>query len=167
MRIAATIFLIVFMGSPALAEDRFVGVFESESRENFGSSTPGEYRINIEPISAGKYMATMYHRETELWKQALITCPIESEAYLNRRPPGPAEVLCTEPKYGKPYGFISYAENGISVRAVKPKYAKNPELVKQEGLKPGDPALFELRHHKAKYYAHVTWFFYGFRKVGS
>jgi hypothetical protein len=41
----------------------------------------------------------------------------------------------------------------------------SPDLVDKEGLKPGAPELFEPRHHKAKYYAHVSWFVYGFRKV--
>jgi hypothetical protein len=60
---------------------------------------------------------------------------------------------------------LSYAENGIYVPAIKQKYVANPDLIKQEGLKPGDPSLFETRHHKAKYYAHAQWAFYGFRKI--
>jgi hypothetical protein len=151
--------------SSAWAEDLFVGSFESETRENFGSSTPGEYRIEVVSASKDKYVATTYHRGKILGKQELVTCPVESEDYLNNRAPGRAEVLCSDKGYGTAHGVLSYSEKGIYVPAVKPKYVKNPELVKQEGLKPGDPSLFESRHHKTKYYAHVQWFFYRFHKV--
>jgi hypothetical protein len=165
MRVVIAICLSVFVVSAVLAEDLFVGVFESETRANFGSDTPGEYRIEISLISEDKYFAKIYHRGKMLGEQKLIRCAVEGEDYFNARPAGHAEVLCEDRGYGTPHGVISYAENGIYVPAVKAKYVKNPELVKQEGLKPGDPSLFESRHHKAKYYAHVSWFFYGFRKV--
>jgi hypothetical protein len=165
MRIAVTVCLAVLVASSALAEDLFTGVFESETRENFGSSTRGEYRLEIALVSEGRYAATIYHSGKLLGKKELITCPVESEDYLNSRPAGRAEVLCAKEEFGKPHGFIAYSENGIYVPAVKAKYANNPELVKQDGLKPGDPSLFEARQHATKYYAHVSWYFYGFRRV--
>lgn len=165
MRTFAAICLTVLTASAASAEDLFVGVFESETRANFGSDTPGEYRIEVVATSKGKYVATIYHRGTLLVKQELITCPVASEGYLSNRPPGRAEVICSDKGYGAPLGVLSYSENGIYVPAVKAKYAQNLELVEQEGLKPGDPALYELRHHKAQYYARVRWFCYGFRRV--
>src|SRR5262249_32244748 len=129
MRIITAMCLAVLTASPAWADDLFVEIFESETRANFGSDTPSEYRIEVVLGSTGR-----------------------------------AEVLCSKKGYGKSHGVLSYSENGIFVPAIKPKYIKNPELIKQEGLKPGDPSLSESRHYQAKYYAHVSWFFYGFRK---
>jgi hypothetical protein len=80
---------------------------------------------------------------------------------------GPAEVLCADAGSGILYGYISYAENGICVRAVKEKYVNDPDLVRQEGVEPGDATLFERRCHKAKYYAYASWSYYGFRKVSA
>jgi hypothetical protein len=165
MRIVTAICLAVLTASSAWAEDLFIGAFESETRANFGSDTPGEYRIEVVAAAKDKYVATIYHRGKILGKQELIRCPAEREDYFRSRAPGRAEVLCSDRGYGSLHGVLSYSENGIHVAAVKPKYVKNPELVKQEGLRPGDPSLFESRHHKAKYYAHVEWAFYGFRKV--
>ncbi|HZO52292.1 MAG TPA: hypothetical protein VFB63_06230 [Bryobacteraceae bacterium] len=167
MRIVLAICLAVLTTSSCWAQDLFVGVFESESRANFGTSTPGEYRIEIVPAPNGNYVATIYQRGKRLGHQELITCPVESEAYLRNRPAGRAEVLCRSNSYGKPLGFISFSENGIYITDVKPKYAKNPDLVEQEGLKPGDPSLFESRHHTARYYANVGAFIFGFRKVSE
>jgi len=158
--------LAVLAAHPAAGEELFVGTFESETRENFGSSTPGEYRIEVVAVAGGKYEATTFHRGKVLGKQELIRCPVEREDYLRSRPPGRAEVLCSERGYGSPFPVLSYSENGIVVPAIKEKYARNPELVTQEGLKPGDPSLFEARRHKTQYYARVSWFMYGFRKVG-
>jgi len=143
-------------------ENLFVGVFESETRENFGSDTPGEYRIEVVAIVKDRYTSTIYRRGKILVKQELVGCSEERKNHLSGRAPGRVEVLCST----KDFPVLTYAENGISVRAVKPKYAKNPQLAKQEGLKPGDPNIFELRHHKTKYYAQIQWSFYGFRKVG-
>jgi hypothetical protein len=88
MRIAVTVCLAVLVASSALAEDLFTGVFESETRENFGSSTRGEYRLEIALVSEGRYAATIYHSGKLLGKKELITCPVESEDYLNSRPAG-------------------------------------------------------------------------------
>jgi hypothetical protein len=141
-----------------------VGVFESETRANFGSDVPGEYRIQVAALSPGKYEAKIFQSGKLLGTKQLVSCPAEKDDYLRSRPLGHAESLCTD-DYGSLHGFLSYSENGIIVRAVKKKYADSPGLVKQEGLKPGAPELFEARHHKAKYYAHVSWFVYGFRKI--
>jgi hypothetical protein len=163
MRNTVAICLVFLAASSAWAEDLFIGSFESETRENFGSSTPGEYRIEVALVSKDRYLATMFHRGHLLGKKELVTCPVKSEGYLSTRAPGRAEVLCFEEFHS---GAISYSENGIVVTVIKPKYSQNPGLVAQEGLKPGDPSLFEPRLYKAKYYAHIAGFFYGFRKVG-
>lgn len=165
MRPVVAICLAVLAAGPVSGEDLFLGVFESETRENFGTDTQGEYRIEVVSAPNNKYAATFYHRGKILFKAELVRCPVESEGYLKGRAPGRAEVLCFDERSGSPYGVLSYSENGIHVPVVKPKYAQNPELVKQEGLQPGDPSLFELRHWKAKYYARGQWFIYGFRKV--
>jgi hypothetical protein len=165
MRIVMLICLAILTTSSSWAEDLFVGVFESETRANFGSDTPGEYRIEVVAPSKEKYVATIYHRDKLMGKQELIPCPVEREAYFLNRAPGHAAVLCADQGKGAMDGVLSYSENGIYVPAVKAKYASNPELMKQEGLKPGDPALFEIRQHKARYYAHIQWFFYAFRKI--
>jgi hypothetical protein len=162
---ASILIYLALIACPASAEDLFVGVFESETRENFGSDTPGEYRIEVVAVADNKYEATTYHRGKSLGKQQLFLCPVDREDYFKARSPGRAEVLCFDMDYGAVLPVLSYSENGINVPAVKPKYVKNPELVKQEGLKPGDPSLFEARHYNARYYARVNWFFYGFRKV--
>jgi len=146
--------------------DPFPGVFESETRENFGSGTPGEWRIEVVSSSQGKYTATLYYNDMPREVTELVPCSEDKEDYLRGRPAGRAQVLCYEDRIGGAlHGFISYVENGIYVPAVRRKYIDNPALVEQEGLKPGDPGLFEVRHHRAKYYAHAEWFFYGFRKV--
>ncbi len=165
MRVFTVSCLAVLTACSARAGDLFVGVFESETRANFGRDIPGEYRIEVAAVSQNKYEATIYHQGKLLEKKSLISCPVEKDDYLNKRAPGRAEVICYDSGYGFLHGFLSYSENGIYVPAVKEKYVKNPELVKQEGLKPGDPSLFELRHHKALYYAHVQWGVYGFRKI--
>ena len=149
----------------AEGDDLFVGVFESETRQNFGSDTPGEWRIEVIAPFKGKYVATLYRGGKLIGKQELVLCSEDKEGYLRSRPPGRAELLCSDTR-GALAGVLAYVENGIYVPAVKQKYIENPDLAKQEGLKPGDPSFFETRHHKAKYYAHAQWAFYGFRKVG-
>jgi hypothetical protein len=156
-------FILVATRSNA-AGDLFVGVFDSETRANFGSDVPGEYRILVIALSPGNYEAKTFRNGELLGTNHLVSCPAEKDGYLRSRPPGRAESLCTD-DYGSLLAFLSYSENGITVPAVKKKYADSPDLVKQEGLKPGAPELFEARHHKAKYYGHVSWFVYGFRKV--
>ena len=165
MRVLLLTCLIYSVAASASAEDLFVGTYESETRENFGSDTPGEYRIEVVATAGGKYEATTIHRGKTLGKRVLFPCPVDKEGYLSSRLPGRAEVLCTDMGYGAIFPVLSYAENGIGVPALKSKYIANPALVEQEGLKPGDPALFEARYYKAKYYGHVTWYCYGFRKV--
>ena len=143
----------------------WVGVYESESRANFGSDPPGRYRIDVVAASEGRYVATIHRNGEVLGKRELVPCPVDREQYFDRLAPGRAEVLCGMERYGTPHGFIGYSENGLDVPAVRAKYAKNPELIAREGLQPGDPRIFELRHYDTQYYAHVSWFFYGFRKV--
>jgi len=163
MRAAIAFFCAVFATAcSAGGDDLFLGVFESETRQNFGSDTPGEWRIQVVAPSKGKYVATLYRDGKLIGKQELVPCSEDKEGYLRSRPSGHAEVLCSDAGGG----FLSYVENGIYVPAVKQKYIENPGLAKQEGLRPGDPSFFETRHHKAKYYAHAQWAFYGFRKVG-
>jgi hypothetical protein len=164
VRILTAVSLMVIGPMSSAADDLFVGVFESETRANFGSDIPGEYRLQVAAISSGKYEAKIFRRGELLGTKKLVSCSADKDAYLNARPPGRAESLCTD-DHGMLNGFLSYSENGISVPAVKQKYVDSPDLVEQEGLKPGAPELFEVRHHKAKYYAHVSWFVYGFRKV--
>jgi len=152
--------------SSSVNEDPFIGTFESESRANFGSGTPGEWRIEVVYLrDRGKYEAALYRKGTLIGKNYLVYCSEDKEDYLRQRPPGHAEVLCADDGSKFLHGFLSYAENGINVTVIKPKYFKDPSLVEKEGLKPGDPSLFEQRRYKAKYYAHAQWAFYGFRKV--
>jgi hypothetical protein len=66
---------------------------------------------------------------------------------------------------GTLHGVFAYVENGIVVPSIRTKHLSDPNLLKGESLKPGDPALFEARLHKAKYYGHVQWAFYGFRRI--
>ena len=164
VRILAAASLIGLAPLSCAADDLFVGAFESENRANFGSDSPGEYRIQVVALSPGKYEAKVFRRGALLGTKSLIACPAAKDDYLRSRPPGRAESLCTD-DYGVLNGFLSYSENGIVVPAVKQKYVDSPDLVKKEGLKPGAPELFEPRHHAAKYYGHVSWFVYGFRKV--
>jgi hypothetical protein len=164
VRVLAAVSLIGIVPLSSAADDLFVGVFESENRANFGSDIPGEYRIQVVALSAGKYEAKIFRRGDLLGTKALVSCPAEKDDYLRSRPPGRAESLCAD-EHGLFHGVLSYSENGIIVPAVKQKYVDSPDLVEKEGLKPGAPELFEPRHHKAKYYAHVSWFVYGFRKV--
>lgn len=158
---------------PALSQssvgmsDVMVGTFESESRANFGTEPPGAARIEVAPPVSGRYAVTMFVNGKQLWKHDLIQCDLTTEPYLQRRVPGRGFGLCTIEMDGRPStaAVLLYAENGLRLPAIKEKYLRNPDLVKQEGLAPGDPRLMEERHHKARYYAHVQWAFYAFRKV--
>lgn len=147
---------VILLGFAALAsacsatdENLFVGVFESETRENFGSDT--QWRIEVAAPSIDKYQATLYRSDEPLGQLELVPCAEEKEGYFMNRPAGRAEVLCRDIGAGTLFAFLSYAENGINVPAVKQKYMDNPSLVAPEGLKPGDPSLFEMRHHRATY----------------
>lgn len=158
--VIAFVFAGVSTVCSAGGDDLFVGVFESETRQNFGSDTPGEWRIEVVASSTGKYVATIYRSDKLLGKRELVACSEDKEGYLRTRPPGRAKVLCSDGG-----GFLSYVENGVYIPAVKRKYIENPDLMKQDGIKPGDSSLFEMRHHQARYYAHAQWAFYAFRKV--
>ena len=165
MRAVLLMCVTVSIAHPAWSDDLFVGTFDSESRENFGASTPGEYRIEVVAAGGGRYEATAYHQGKFKAKRVLVRCPVDSEDYLRNRPPGRAEVLCADSSHGVHEPVLSYSESGIVVPAIKEKYARNPELVKKEGLEPGHPSLFEARRHKAQYYARIGWYIFGFRKV--
>jgi hypothetical protein len=100
MRAFLLICLAALAAGSASGEDLFVGVFESETRENFGSDTPGEYRIEVVAAADNKYEATTYHRGKSLGKQQLLRCPVDREDYFRNRSPGRAEVLCSDKGYG-------------------------------------------------------------------
>jgi hypothetical protein len=137
--LASCLTILVTACSSSVDEDPFIGTFESESRANFGTDTPGEWRIEVVYLSKmGKYEATLYRRGTLIGKNLLVYCSEDKENYLRNRPPGHAEVLCEDDKLKFFHGFLSYAKNGIYVGS---------------------------RHYSAKYYAHAQWGFYGFRKV--
>jgi hypothetical protein len=166
MRLVPALGVAILAGACSAADlDPFVGVFESETRANFGTDTQGEWRMEIVTPSKGKYVATLYHSGNLVEKFQLVPCSEDKENYFRGRPPGRAAVLCSDQGGGFLHGSVSYAENGIDVPAVKSRYVSNPELVEKDGLKPGDASLFETRHHAAKYYAHAQWGFYGFRRV--
>jgi hypothetical protein len=159
--------LIVIGPSSGAADNLFVGAFESETRANFGSDIPGEYRLQVVALSSGTYEAKIFRLGKLLETKKLVSCSADNDDYLSKRPPGRAESLCMVEYSSMLNGFpfLSYSENGIIVRTLKKKYVDSPGLVKQEGLKPGAADLFEPRHYRAKYYANVSWFYYGFRKV--
>lgn len=144
-------------GSFAPADKLFVGSYESETRENFGTDTYGEYKIEISAIGPGKYMATMSQGLRSLGRAEIFPCAAVNEPYLAGRPGGLGEVLCSRPGTA----FISYAENGIIV----PAFDMTP-IAKGEA-NPSKPPTMKNVHRKAKYYARAGWGIYGFRKIGG
>lgn len=141
------------------SRDLFVGVYESESRENFGTDTPGEYRIEIVALTSDRYMAKLLRGNRTLFHQEVFACDQSSESYLGGRPPGRAEVLCSKPGYG----FLSYSENGIVL--MLPDVSATPVPKDPSGQRAMTP--LRAKHHKTKYYARVdtAWAIYGFRKT--
>lgn len=139
----------------AFAEDLFVGSYDSETRENFGRDTYGEFKIAISLLEPRKYVATVSRGSRLIGRSELTRCSESDEPYLANRPKGRAEVLCSQPGMA----FISFAENGIFVPAV------DMEALSKGGASGANPPKFKLVHRKAKYYARVGWGIFGFRKV--
>jgi hypothetical protein len=137
--------------SQAEPNELFTGTFESENRENFGTDNPGEYRMVVTAVTSQKYNIATYHNGTLQSQQQVSRCAEKDESYLSRRPPGRAEVLCATPGQGS----FAYAENGIDVQTFSARPKGSPES--------NEPP--KLKRHKAKYYAHVGWAVYAFRKV--
>ena len=140
---------------PAHAEDLFVGSYESESRQNFGTDTYGEYKIEISALGSGRYRASVSRGSQSLGKAEVFPCAVSDEPYLGNRPTGRAEVLCSKPGLA----FMSYAENGIIVPALDVT-----PVAKDESTRSGSPQMKPI-HRKARYYARVGWGIYGFRKI--
>ncbi|MBI3713677.1 MAG: hypothetical protein HY253_12060 [Burkholderiales bacterium] len=121
--------------------DRFSGIFLSESRERFGTSTPGEVRIEITRDGSAYYMN--YFRDgKQLFATQAEECdpreyPIIGDDWIDETVSG----LCT------PAGHVQmiFTMRGLTV----------PE--------PMNPS--RRRTFKSHYYSHVQWSFYAFRKV--
>lgn len=117
------------------AEDPMIGTFLSESRENFGSDDPGEFKIIITK-PGDKYFFSLFHKGVAKGSIEAIPCDTKEEDYLKFRAPGQALTICKQD--GKlVFPLFSYAENGITV----------------------------TRPYKTKYYARVGWAIRGFRKL--
>lgn len=161
MRLLAAFGLGLAVSAGAHADDLFVGVFESETRANYGSDIPGEYRIEVTRTDDGKYRAVFSRLGKQGDVKIMVPCPLELDAYRPRRPAGRGETLCHERKPGHLFPAMTYSENGLNLPTMK---LKGP-VPKGVELKESD--LIEERHHQAKYYASVSWYFYAFRKVGQ
>src|SRR4051812_23227607 len=96
LRVLTAIPFILIATQSNAAGDLFVGVFESETRANFGSDVPGEYRIQVAALSPGKYEAKIFQSGKLLGTKQLVSCPAEKDDYLRSRPLGHAESLCTD-----------------------------------------------------------------------
>ncbi len=130
-------------GTTAAIADPLIGTFVSESRENFGSDDPGEFRLEITKQSQN-YRVQVFHKGAPKGGGELVPCDTKKEGYLNNRAPGPALALCNEDR-GMQHPFFSYAENGITV------------------TRPHGPP--ETRVYKTKYYARMGWAIRGFKKI--
>jgi hypothetical protein len=117
------------------ADDPLIGTYISETRENFGSDDPGEFKIIITKPSE-KYLFSLFHKEVSKGSIEAIPCDIEEEDYLSNRAPGRALALCVQDGH-ELSPLFSYAENGITV----------------------------TRPYKKKYYARVGWAIRGFKKI--
>lgn len=121
--------------------DRFSGTFLSESRDRFGTSKPGEVRIEITRDGSAYYMN--YFRDgKQLFATQAEECdpreyPIIGDDWIDETVSG----LCT------PTGHVQmiFTKRGLTV----------PE--------PMNPS--RRRTFKSHYYSHVQWSFYAFRKV--
>jgi len=143
----------------ASIEDAFLGSYESETRENFGTDTYGEYKIDITSPGPGRYWAKLLRGSRLLVDREVFPCDVSEEPYLGFRPGGDAKVLCVA--HLDP--FLSYAESGLNVPAVDIDLAK---VISGAASMPERPT-YKLVHRNAKYYARVNyaWAIYGFRKV--
>lgn len=149
--------LVIALGAfgSAHAKDLFVGSYDSETRENFGRDTYGEFKIEISSLGPRKYLATVSQGSRSLGRAEVFPCAESAEPYLANRPKGRAEVLCSQ----SGGAFISFAENGIIVPAV------DMDAVAKGQASSSNPPTFKPVHRRAKYYARVGWGIYGFRKV--
>jgi hypothetical protein len=126
---------------PVPQADRFSGQFLSESRDQFGTSTLGEVRVEISRDGA-TYLLRYFRNEKPLFMTQAEECdprryPISGNDWTNAT----VSALCT------PAGNMQmlYTERGLTV---------------PQGANPSRP-----RHFQSRYYSHVQLGFYAFRKI--
>lgn len=152
IRTAAILFaaaLISVFSKSSLADDLFVGKFASETRENFGRDKYAEYEIEV--VRKGdKHVLSIFQDGNFKYDIEAVPCDPNNEGYLREHPPGEVYALCNL-SYKSP--VLVYSQNGI----------KDPmaEIYRQKDLKNPRTDLY----YKARFYAHIQWGFYGFRKV--
>ena len=144
------VLLLMSSSSHAQANDLFIGKFASETREYFGRDRFGEIVIEVSRKDQG-YSLSVSRDGKFLFADEAMPCDPKEEGYLKDRPPGQVYALCGHARNGMP--VLIYSENGIR----DPMAA----IYKQQGLQSPRKNPF----YRAKYYAHVQWGFYGFRKI--
>jgi len=127
--------------APAPKVDYFSGQFLSESSDQFGTSTPGEVRIEI-TLDGATYLMNYFRNEKLLFTTRAEECdPRRYPIALNDWTDANVSGLCT-PRGGMQ---MLYTERGL--------------------MMPTGPNLTGRRHYQSRYYSHVQFGFYAFRKV--
>jgi hypothetical protein len=128
--------------APAISQvDRFSGRYLSESRDQFGTSTPGEVRIDITRDGA-TYLLKYFRKEKPLFTTHAEECdPRRYPIYGNDWTNANVLALCTPAGHMQ----ILYTERGLTVPE-----ASNPS---------------RRRAFQSRYYSHVQMSFYAFRKI--
>jgi hypothetical protein len=128
--------LIFVAGCSPADEDLFTGVYESESRINFGTSIPGEVRIEVSR-DGQTYLLKYFRRGKPLFTTQATACDPRRQTFL-----GPEWKDANVAGLCSPSGanMLVYTEKGLPVQ--------------QRG-----------RVFRSRYYAHVQFSFYAFRKI--
>jgi hypothetical protein len=120
--------------------DRFSGAYLSESRDQYGTSRPGEIRIEVSRDGA-TYLMKYFRNEKPLFTTQAEECdptrhPIEGNDWTNAN----VSALCT------PAGHRQM-------------------LYTQRGLTVANRINRGVRVYQSRYYSNVQWGFYAFRKI--
>jgi hypothetical protein len=145
----AVIGLLGVLSTAATANELLVGRFASETREYFGRDTFGELEIEV-VLKGEKYTLSFFQSGKLLFTGEAVPCDPAREGYLRDRPPGEAYALCGPTS---PMPVFVYSQNGIRDPMAR--------LYTEKGLQNPKKNPF----YRARYYAHVRWGFYGFRKI--
>jgi hemin uptake protein HemP len=117
-------------------EDIFTGVYESESRTNFGTSIPGEVRIEVSR-DGQNYLLKYFRGGKPLFTTQGRPCDPRRQTFL-----GPEWKNANVSALCSPSGanMLVYTEKGL-------------------------PVQLRGRVFRGRYYAHVQFAFYAFRKI--
>lgn len=137
MAFCAVALLLSAGSSPAFADDLFTGLYLSESRQDFGTSTPGEVRIEVTKEETG-YFLKYFRRGKPLFTTPAVECDPRNQT------------------------FLGEYWNDANVAGLCTPSGANM-LVYTDKPYPSPVERGKVFH--SRYYSHVQWAFYAFRKV--